>query len=96
MSRRTAPGHLARPTRDWWRKMVGEYDLDETGERLLTAAGESWDRAAQAREALAEHGTATYDDRFGQPHARPEVAIERDARLAFARLVKALGLDEEP
>ncbi|MEJ7714176.1 MAG: hypothetical protein WKF40_00095 [Thermoleophilaceae bacterium] len=45
--------------------------------------------------ALAQHGT-TYTDRFGQPRARPEVNIERDARIAFARLLRELDLDGEP
>jgi hypothetical protein len=45
-----------------------------------------------AREALKQHGM-TYLDRFGAPHARPEIAIERDCRIAFARLVRELALD---
>ena len=53
---------------------------------------EAWDRCVEAREALAAHGL-TFEDRFGQPRARPEVAIERDNRIALARLVRELGLD---
>jgi hypothetical protein len=74
---------------------VAEFRLEEHHERLLTLAGEAWDRATEAREALAEHGL-TYVDRFDQPRARPEVAIERDSRLAFARLIRELDLDGEP
>jgi phage terminase small subunit len=68
------------------------YELEPHHLRLLQLAGEAWDRSQQAREALDQHGM-TFDDRFGAPHARPEVAIERDARLAFARLVRELDLD---
>jgi hypothetical protein len=49
-------------------------------------------RAEQARAMLDEHGL-TFNDRFDAPHARPEIAIERDARTGFARLIRELDLD---
>ena len=61
-----------------------EFELEEHHLKLLTAACESWDRCQQARRRLKKHGL-TYADRFGQPRARPEVGIERDNRIAFAR-----------
>jgi hypothetical protein len=59
---------------------------------LLRLAAEAWDRCEQARLVIAEQGL-TYMDRFEQPRARPEVAIERDSRIAFARLIRELALD---
>jgi len=88
------PAHLKLATRRWWVSVVEDYQLEPHHIRLLTLAAESWDRCQQARQALAEHGL-TFKDRFGQPHARPEVAIERDSRIAFARLLRELALDIE-
>lgn len=88
-----APKHLRPATRKWWVSMVVEWDLEEHHARLLTMAGEAWDRCVQARELLAKHGL-TYVDRFEQPRARPEVAIERDSRIAFARMLSELRLDD--
>src|SRR5262245_56698352 len=87
-----APEHLKEPTQRWWLSVVKEWELDEHHIRLLTLAGEAWDRCEQARLVLNEQGL-TYLDRFGQPTARPEVAIERDSRIAFARLVREIDLD---
>ena len=95
MSVRRAPQHLSKATGAWWRAVVRGYELDEHHERLLTLAGEAWDRCEQAREALLEHGL-TFVDRHGAVKPRPEVAIERDSRIAFARLVTELDLDGEP
>jgi P27 family predicted phage terminase small subunit len=86
------PKHLRADTAAWFASIVGEYELDSHHLRLLTKACEAWDRSEQAREAVAKLGM-TYEDRFGAPRARPEIAIERDSRLAFARLVRELGLD---
>ena len=90
-----APAHLAASTRRWWRGVVTDYELQPHHLRLLQAACEAWDRLQHARAVLDAQGVS-YTDRFGAPRARPEVAIERDSRVAFARLIRELDLDVEP
>ncbi|MBO6725551.1 MAG: hypothetical protein JJ911_07825 [Rhizobiaceae bacterium] len=89
------PKHLRAPTGRWFTSVVDEYDLEPHHLRLLTRAAEAFDRGEEAREAIAENGL-TYTDRFGAPRARPEVAVERDCRIGFARLLRELALDIEP
>jgi phage terminase small subunit len=86
------PAHLEAATKGWWKSVLADYQLGEHHLRLLQLAAESWDRSQQARRALDTHGL-TYIDKFGNPRSRPEIAIERDSRLAFARLVRELDLD---
>ena len=93
-TRRRPPQHLKPATRKWWTSVVRMYELEAHHIRLLTLAGEAWDRCEAARTAIAKHGL-TYRDRFGQPKARPEVAIERDSRIGFARMLRELDLDVE-
>jgi len=90
-----APKHLRPDTASWWASVTVDYVLEPHHVRLLTLAGEAWDRCHEARQELEKHGL-TYKDRFGQPHQRPEVAIERDSRIGFARLVRELNLDLDP
>lgn len=90
-----APEHLSKAMREWWAGVVRDYSLEAHHLRLLEAACTAWDRMTAAREAIAEHGI-TFTDKNGDPRTRPEVAIERDARLSFARLVRELDLDCEP
>ena len=86
------PAHLSPSSKTWWRGVVAEWVLDEHHLHLLRLAAESLDMGAQARRALHEHGF-TFDDRFGLPRPRPEVAIVRDSRLGYARLLRELALD---
>ena len=89
------PAHLAPETRAWMAGIQRDYQLFSHHLRLLQLAGESWDRCQQAREALAKDGLFVDGNSGLKPH--PAVAIERDARLAFARLIAQLSLDvEEP
>lgn len=89
-----APSHLEAATAAWWRHVAGRFELEQHHERLLTAACEAWDQAQAARVELVSAGMF-YEDRFGQPRAHPAVAVERDARIAFARLVRELDLDSD-
>lgn len=89
------PRHLSPASKRWFRQVSDNYALEPHHVRLLTLAAESWDRAAMARESIAKNGLV-YKDKFGNPRARPEVAVERDSRLAFARLLRELGLDAAP
>ena len=75
-------------------QILDDYELESHHSRILLLAAEAWDRGLTARQIITRKGM-TFEDRFGQPKPRPEIAIERDSRLAFARLVRELGLDSE-
>jgi phage terminase small subunit len=87
------PKYLKPATKKWWKSVVSQWELEDHHVRLLTLAAGAWDRAEQARELLAEHGLTFTDPKLNRPVARPEVAIERDNRLAYARLLRELDLD---
>lgn len=90
------PSHLSLPTKRWWQAVIRDYALEEHHVRLLTLAATAWDVGQIAREALEKAGALTYQDRFGQPKPRPEVAMQRDAMITFSRLLRELDLDVEP
>lgn len=88
--------HLRPATAAWVKAMRGTFSFESPHERLLILAAEAWDRGVEARERIAADG-AYAADRFGQIKAHPALAVERDSRLSFARLVRELGLeDDEP
>jgi phage terminase small subunit len=89
------PRHLRRETRAWWREVATAYELEGHHLKLLTLAAGAWDRCVQSREAIRRHGLV-YKDRWGAPKPRPEVSIERDSKIAFARLLRELALDVDP
>lgn len=86
------PAHLRAETRDWWTRIVDEYDLPPHSLRILETACDAFDRMVQARETLAKEGP-TFTNRFGEPRTHPSVAIERDSRVAFIRAIRELCLD---
>lgn len=87
------PEHLSDDAAGWWRSVTADYELEPHHLRLLQAAAEAWDRMQQARQALADHGSLTFTDSSGNIKLHPAEAIERNARTAFARLVRELDLD---
>jgi phage terminase small subunit len=86
------PDHLSPTMQQFWTDETATFEFDDHHLKVLEAACGAWDRMTQARLALAEHGL-TYRDDKGGIRPRPEIAIERDSRIAFARLVRDLGLD---
>ena len=88
------PDHLSDDATAWWWEVVRDYALEAHHLKLLQAACECWDRAQLARKAVAVDGL-TFTDANGTIKANPAVAIERDARTLFARLVRELNLDED-
>jgi len=89
------PTYLSQAGRSFWQRVVSEFDLDSAALQLLSLACKQADRAAEARAILAAQ-PVVYLDRFGQAREHPAVAIERNATIAFARLVRELALDVEP
>ena len=88
----TPPTHLSPETAQWWRSVMSEYALEPHHIRLLTLAAEAYDSAQDAREILQREGKI-FIDRFDQPKPRPEVAIQRDSAIGFARMLRELDLD---
>jgi phage terminase small subunit len=88
------PDDLSPSAREWFQIVVDTYQCDEHQLRLLLQASRAWDRAEQARKILAKEGIV-YKDRFGAPRPHPAVAIERNAQIAFLRLLRALNFDNE-
>jgi P27 family predicted phage terminase small subunit len=88
------PAHLSPSAAEWWRTTLQSYVLEEHHLKLLQLCCEAWDRCQQAREVLGTDGLTVENEAGIKPH--PCIAIERDARLAVARLIRELDLDSGP
>jgi phage terminase small subunit len=94
-STKAPPKHLSAAMKHWWKQVERSCELEPHERHLLQLAAEAFDRAQEARAVLDRRG-AVYSDRFEQPKARPEAAIERDARRDFAAIVRQLAIPEAP
>ena len=88
-----APRHLTGEIEAHLRRRSARLRLDQEPHALevLRLALEALDRADEAREMVAAEGI-TFENRFGEIRQHPAVAIERDSRLAVARLFRELSL----
>jgi P27 family predicted phage terminase small subunit len=87
--------HLSPAMRRFYNVIARKYALQEQHRRLLITACEAHDRMTQAREQLAREGL-TITTRHGEVRQHPCAAIERDSATRFARLLRELGLADEP
>jgi phage terminase small subunit len=88
-----APAHLSPAMRGFYAEKSRQFHMESHHQRLLQLACEAFDRTQEARGILSDEGLIIAGREGSRPH--PAVAIERDARTAFARLISQLGLDEE-
>lgn len=86
------PDHLSERAAGLWVDVVEGYDLAPHQVELLQRACEASDRADEARDLLAADGLVV-TDRYGQVKPHPAAAIERDSRIAEARLLRELALE---
>jgi hypothetical protein len=89
------PSHLAAPGRRLWLSATGDFEIDPPGLELLRLACEALDRADEARVAIERDG-AYIAGRYADIRPHPALAVERDSRLAAARLIRELGLLDPP
>lgn len=88
-----APSHLSTSAREWWESTVEAHDLTPEQRRMLTLAGEAWDRCTEARLEIQRDGVTTHGAQ-GQIVEHPAVRIERQSRTQYVSIVRALGLDK--
>ena len=86
------PEFVTATARALHRAMTAAYDPTAAEQALLIEALRALDRAEQAR--LAVGAQLTVATRGGEPKAHPLLLVERDARAAFARMLRQLGLDD--
>jgi phage terminase small subunit len=87
------PKHLQKEGRAFWREIAGSFELEPHHQQLLMRACEFIDTIATAQISLREVGSHYYEDRFGQPRSRPELAVIRDSSIALTRVLRELNLD---
>jgi P27 family predicted phage terminase small subunit len=94
LNRLDPPSYVSADMKAWWREVTGRYRLVEHQLKLLEAACSAWDRMTAARKEVEAEGLS-YRDSKNHRRPNPAVAIERDSRIAFARLVREMGLSTE-
>ena len=81
------PTHLRPATKKFWAEVVENFELETQHLYILALLCDALDRAAAAREIIDEEG-AIFKNRFAEPRQHPAVAIERNAQITAARLLR--------
>jgi P27 family predicted phage terminase small subunit len=87
-----APDHLSDRGAGLWTSIAGAYELGDHQLELLRRACEASDRTDEAVAIIKAEGLVVVD-RYGQSKPHPATQIERDSRVALARLIRELALE---
>ena len=88
------PKHLKAGGKAWWKAAHAEFSFSPAELAIVRMICEAIDRGDQAREVLDREGL-TIEGREGGLRPHPCVAIERDARTTFGRLLQRLNLPRD-
>jgi P27 family predicted phage terminase small subunit len=89
------PKGLSQEARQWWRKVMSQYDMDSAGIMLLTQALETLCRLREIQAQIEKEGLVVVNAQ-GQSKANPLLKAENDCKTCLLRYWKSLGLDFNP
>jgi phage terminase small subunit len=90
-----APKGLRTAQRRLWREIVASFELEDHHLRILEAACRELDRAEAAEDTIAAEGEYITNERSKAVKPHPAGQVARSARLAAARLLRELGLEDD-
>lgn len=88
------PTYLTRRGQRWIKNVMEEFDFTKSEFELVISAASAMDRAEWARRRIKRLG-GIYTNRYCHPTPRPELAVEKDSRLVFLQICKALKISQE-
>jgi phage terminase small subunit len=88
------PKNLSTESKELWHYVYDNFELERHHVVTLKHLCKVNDRADQASKDVDAKGL-TFIDKYGQIKSNPSVQIERDSRIAFARLLRELNLDTQ-
>lgn len=95
MSIPKTPQGLQKAGRLFWKKVLGEFELEETHDlERLGMACKCLDDLAQTEERVKTDGMFT-ENRYGTTVEHPGLKVIRDMRQLFIRIIREIGLDIE-
>jgi phage terminase small subunit len=89
------PKGLRPAQRRLWREIVAAFELETHHLRILASACFELDRAEAAEETIATEGEYLTNARSHAVKPHPAGQVARSARLAAARLLRELGLEDD-
>ena len=91
-----APKHLSQEASELWRSILKEYTFEDAHDfKTLALCCECVDTINAARAALDKDGHFIIN-RFDEIRPHPALAVIRDHKILYAKLIKALKLGDEP
>jgi phage terminase small subunit len=87
------PANLSREAREVWTATCREFDLEAHHLAILRAACRELSRAEEAETIVGRDGLILKTPR-GDSKPHPAAGVARNARIAAARLLRELALDE--